>query len=86
MKHANYEIVSSAVDRLVIRDLGPWDQFPTVTNAADTTVSELVEGGYLKPAQRLFYYDSDGHFDEIVLNEGRFAGFRPGPNFGSSWQ
>lgn len=64
---------------LVIRDLGPWDRYMTVTNAAETVVSELVDRGALPPGRRLFYYDSEGHLDELLVRNGCFAGYAPGP-------
>lgn len=51
---------------LVIRDVGPWDAFPTVTNAAEAVVVELRRRGMLPTGRRLFYYDSEGVLDEIV--------------------
>lgn len=64
---------------LVIRDIGPWDKYMTVTNAAETVVGELVDRGALPPGRRLFYYDSEGQQDELVVKDGRFAGYAPGP-------
>lgn len=60
---------------LVIRDIGPFDRFPKVTNSAEEVVEELVRVGYLDPGRRLLYYDSDGQLDEILIRDGRFAGF-----------
>lgn len=84
IRHANYVRVPIAESgfrdgSLVIRDVGPWDHHPTVTNDAEYVVSELVERGMLPGGRRLFYYDSDGNLDEIVVRDGKFAGFRPGP-------
>jgi hypothetical protein len=47
---------------LVIRDIGPWDSHPTVTNAAEEVVADLAKrlGG-----RRLFYYDSEGQWKEV---------------------
>ena len=77
----NYEIVAeeSTNERLVIRDLGPWDEHETVTNGAETVVRELVAQKLLLRDRRLFYYDSVGVLDELVVTKGKFAGFRPGP-------
>lgn len=82
MKHnrANYVIVESesTPTRLVIRDVGPWDQFWTVTNAADEVVRELFAAGKLSDGRSLFYYDSAGELDRIVHDDGRFIAFAPG--------
>ncbi len=79
MRISHYEIdrLLSTAHHLVIRDLGPWDQFLTVTNNAAHVVAELVATGALRPAQRLLYFDSEGRLDEIVIAHGRFAGFAP---------
>jgi hypothetical protein len=45
-----------------------------VTNDAEWVVAQLA--GYLL-GRRLFYYDSLGSLDELVVKEGRFAGFAP---------
>lgn len=75
---ANYQIVSDRPgEPLLIRDIGPWDRFGTVTNAAEEVVAELVERGLLPPGRRLLYYDSSEVVDEILIQDGRFAGFKP---------
>lgn len=61
---------------LLIRDLGPWDRHPTVTNDAEAVVAEISP---ILRGRRLFYYDSTGQLDELLVLEGRFAGFRRGP-------
>lgn len=66
-----------------IRDIGPWDRHPTITNDADGVVKRLKRGGMIVPGQRLLYYDSEGHLDEIVLDKyGEFQCFAPGPKGG----
>ncbi len=80
MRAANYEIVKEDHENsiLVIRDLGPWDVRPTVTNDVENVVRGLVRSGWLKPGYRLFYYDSEGALDEIVVKDGEFLRFVPG--------
>jgi len=74
-----YEIVEYLPGKpLVIRDIG-YDKAMTVTNGAEGVVEELVEQGLLPEGRRLFYYDSENTLDEILVENGRFAGFRPGP-------
>lgn len=80
-RHANYLVLDrdallAGMPAFVIRDVGPWDSFPTVTNDAEWVVEQLapeLEG------RRLFYYDSDGELDELVIVDGRFSGYAPGP-------
>jgi hypothetical protein len=76
--HAQYEIVAeqSTAEVLVIRDLGPWDMHPTVTNDVDHVVRELYRRGDLADGRRLWYWDSDGVLDEIVHRHGAFQSFQ----------
>jgi hypothetical protein len=84
-RRSNFAVVvgESTEEVLVIRDLGPWDRFGTVTNDAERVVAELYEAGYLPPGRRLFYYDSGGDRDEIVHEGGVFRGFRPARRMGT---
>lgn len=67
-------------DPLVIRDAGwPWTLHPTVTNDAEMVVADLVAFGQLPDGRRLLYYDSEGQIGELLVKNGRFAGFAPGP-------
>lgn len=67
---------AGAQSPLVIRDLdGP----VSVTNDAEAVVEDLVAQGHLPEGRRLFYYDTDGCYDELLHAGGRFTGFRPGP-------
>jgi hypothetical protein len=79
-RHARYVVVEDDLldaDPLVIRDVGPWDKRPTVTNDAEDVVRRLVEEGRLPEGRRLLYYDSEGNLDELVVKDGKFAGFKP---------
>lgn len=76
MKHAEYSIISnSAPEYVLIRDLGPWDTYPTVTNDAEWVVEELFRGEALKSSQRLLYYDSEGVLGELKHDGKKFTGF-----------
>ncbi len=64
---------------LVIKDVGPWDERLTITNDAEEVVRTLVAEGRLPIGRRLFYIDSEGEKDEILMDKtGRFSGFAPG--------
>lgn len=76
-RRAQFRFVERTPERVIIEDVGPWDRFPTVTNDAEAVVDQLVADEVLGPGQRLFYFDSEGTMDEIVVKAGRFAGFRP---------
>lgn len=77
-RRANYRIETDFSDMaLVIKDVGPWDSYLSVTNAAETVTEELFRAGRLPNGRRLFYYDTEGHLDELVHKEGRFIRFAP---------
>jgi hypothetical protein len=82
-RRAHYEIVRDETPMntpLVIRDIGPWDRFMTVTNGAEETVFELATAGRLPAGRKLYYFDSDGFMDELKHDgAGNFLGFAPGP-------
>lgn len=72
MKQPNYTIESDTPDYLLIRDIGPWDQHPTVTNAAEQVVEDLA---IRLSGRKLYYIDSEGETDRILVENGQFAGF-----------
>lgn len=76
MKQANWRIRQKTDEVVIIEDLGPWDKYPSVTNVAESVVEELAPN--LK-GRKLLYYDSDGQIDELLVKDGKFAGFAPGP-------
>lgn len=78
---ANYVVLhhESTDQCLMIGDVGPHHRHPTVTNDVSAVVEELLARGELRPGQRLMYRDSARNLDEIVIESGRFAGFRCGP-------
>jgi hypothetical protein len=67
-----YEVVADDPDHLLIRDVGPWDSHSTITNKAEEVVEALlpVLGG-----RKLYYIDSEGDHAELVIHQGKFAGF-----------
>jgi hypothetical protein len=76
--HANFSIVEDTPQRLVLRDNGPWDQHPTITNDAEFVVESVAEQ---LGDRRLLYFDSEGDFAILIVKNGRFAGFAPVPAF-----
>ena len=72
LNKANYVISDVDDKKVVITDVGPWDQFSTVTNAAEIVVAELIEK--LK-GRRLYYYDSAGDYAELVIIDNVFFGY-----------
>ena len=81
MKGANYVIVSDNKACIVIRDVGPWEHYGTVTNAAEGVVAELFNRGVLGTGKMLLYYDSSNELDQLLHNGlGKFMGFAPAPD------
>jgi len=76
MRRANY--VVEQTDPLTIRDVGPWDRYLSVTNAAEEVVEELVARGAVGREGEILYYDSEGHLDKLLVSDGQFMGFAPG--------
>lgn len=70
---ATYDVVEVSAERraLWLVDLdGP----RSVTNDAERVCEEL---SHLYPGSRLFYRDTDGNWDELVHDAGRFLRFAP---------
>ncbi len=76
-QEAHYEIVRTTREMILLRDLGPWDRYMTITNAAESVIEEVKY--YCSTInRRIFYFDSEGELTEIKLDErGRLAGFAP---------
>jgi hypothetical protein len=72
-KQACYAVVGATPDFVIIRDVGPWDEHATVTNDAEGVVAEIA--AELR-GRRLLCFDSLGRLDELLVKDGRFAGFR----------
>lgn len=72
MKPYSYSIVYMDNERISLRD----DNFPgtrSLTNAAEEVTKEIYDNfGDL----RIFYYDTEGQYDEMEHNHGVFLGFR----------
>lgn len=72
---ATFETVSDVAGQpLTIRDVGLGI---SVTNDVEDVVARLVADGRLPVGRRLFYFDSDGRLDEIVVERGEFSRFAP---------
>lgn len=73
---ANYNIVRETPLMVLLQDIGPWDQYKTITNAPETVVAEMI--AQRLGERRLFYIDSSGETDELLITDGAFAGFTSG--------
>ena len=67
-------ISRTTADCLVIQDVGDWTECLTVTNDAEWVVEHLPES---LAGRRLEYIDSEGNRDQLLVRDGRFAGFAP---------
>jgi len=75
-KNPNFDIVrNDEGTALVLRDVGPWDEYLTITNGAEHVVERLVREGFLPEGRRLLYHDTDGELTELLMKNGRFVGF-----------
>ena len=72
-RQANYDIVVDDDEQLTLKDIGPWDKYLTITNAAESVVEELLPrlGG-----RRLFYIDTEDDLTELVIKNGKFSDFK----------
>jgi len=76
---ARFDIVKETEEYIIIQDLGPWDVHYTVTNDAEQVVKRLASH---LAGRRLFYMDSAGETDELLVRDGEFVGFAPGSKSG----
>lgn len=77
MISANFRVLFTSDDIVVIKDIGPWSVFATVTNSVENVVSNLAYLNVIKNTTRLFYIDSDNYPGEILLSHMRYNGFAP---------
>lgn len=54
MRHAQFEVVNRSPDVIVLRDIGPWDRYPTITNDAEWVIDQFPD------YPEVHYYDSEG--------------------------
>ncbi len=73
MRRANYKIVGEDEDVILLDDMGPWDQFLSITNAAEQVVAELAPK---LRGRHLIYYDTDGELTELEYKGAEFTGFK----------
>jgi len=75
MTKSNYLQAYSDDKRVILRDIGPWDMYRTITNDAENVVKQEHENGL--GDKLLYYYDSDGALTELVHDgAGKFKRFR----------
>jgi hypothetical protein len=76
---ARYDIIESTKDYVAISDTGDHTMHTTVTNDAEAVVDDLahrlMENGVPLP-KHIIYLDTDGTWDELLHEGGKFVGFR----------
>lgn len=69
----DYDVLKETDEYMLLRDLNLGNR--SLTNDAVNVVKEIAP--YLK-GRKLFYKDSEGGIDEIIVLDGEFDGFIPG--------
>lgn len=81
----SFRITGGCSGYLILRDIGPWNQFPTITNEVEFVLKHIRDNyandhaNNNKP-KRVFYIDSEGQLNEIVHNHYTFVKFAPFPS------
>lgn len=71
---AQFTVEYDGPEGMVLRDVGH-DHGKSITNDADNVVARVADR---LNGRRLFYFDSMGRLDELVVRDGKFARFMPG--------
>jgi hypothetical protein len=71
-RHANYSVLDVDGQFVWLKDEGPWSQYLTITNDAEGVVEQVVQR---YPNHRIKYYDSEGELTELLVKDGKFAGY-----------
>lgn len=72
---ANFDTILDEPAAMVLADIGPHDQYKTITNAAEQVVATCHMAGLGK--RRLFYFDSDNDLTELLHDgNGKFVNFK----------
>ena len=79
MAHPRFCLAEVSEERILLRDLGPWDIHPTITNGAENVVERVQYLLKEYPRARLDYIDSEGEEATLVVKDGKFVGFASVP-------
>lgn len=74
--YIRYNIIQANETCIVLKDMGPWNRYMTITNAAEHVIEDM-QRIFIIGNRRIFYYDSEGELTELLVKDGRFAGFAP---------
>lgn len=73
-QNPRFEIVEVHHEFVLICDLGPWDEHYTITNRPEPVVIAMLP---ILNGRRLEYLDSEGERSQLLIVDGRFAGYAP---------
>jgi hypothetical protein len=68
-------LVEATSSQVVFKDLGPWNQYKTITNDAEDFVEALHRDGMINENTRIFYYDSEDEKTELLHSNNKFTNF-----------
>jgi len=69
---SNYRIIYEDEYKIILKDLGPHDIYPTITNDAENVIQDLEHEQKLK---LIYYMGSDGIKTRLITNDDKFIGF-----------
>lgn len=69
----NYAVLHDNDEKLVLHDVGPWDEYRTITNDIVAVVAHLAPE---LRGRRLLYFDSDNELTLVLVKDGKFDGLR----------
>ena len=75
MREARFKVIGHNDRVLAIKDIGPWDEYLTVTNDIENVVRRLYASGDLVHGQSLNVVDSEGDCDTVIHEHGEFVSF-----------
>lgn len=70
--HADYDIVKITPDIVFIVDVNLGNK--SITNDAEWVIEDALSR---HPGKRIVYKDTEGYWDELVHENGRFTSFKP---------
>ena len=79
-RHPVVNISHNDKDIIILEDVGPWDNRPTITNDIEYVIARLYAQGMLNNNKRLLYVDSENILTEVVHFNEKFIRFEI-PNF-----
>jgi hypothetical protein len=67
-RRSNYAVLEANHTAVLLRDLGPWDVYLSITNDAENVLAEIEP---VLNGRRVFYLDSENELAELKKINGR---------------